>query len=57
MIINTKPEKDIIRPKMVEILNGIVEKLVNIFNHKLISFLNVYPDLPWDLSNVLFNYS
>ena len=41
-MMKTKPDEEIKSPKIVEILNGIVEKLVNIFNHKLINFFNVY---------------
>ena len=46
-IARIKPIKDSIEPINNDILNGKIEKLVDIFDQSCNIFINVYPDLPW----------
>ena len=52
-IAKNNPENDMQSPRIDDTLKGNVEKLVNIFSHKLISFLIVYPDFPYSLLSCL----
>ena len=41
-----KPTQDKTEPINKDNLNGKIEKLVDIFDHSCIIFINVYPDFP-----------